>query len=148
MYAANPELKKEVENAVGYATFRQTDVNLLLVASGNGYGVLTEKDPKKETFMRIASLGGGVGMGVKDLRVIFIFTDKEVMKQFLDEGWQFGGKADAAAKYRKRAPPPNRPSRRTWTSRTARSPQDLERCPRQDQDPERRSGGRLRGQRA
>jgi hypothetical protein len=99
MYAANPDLKKEVENAVGYATFRQTDINLLLLASGNGYGVLNEKDPKKETFMRVASLGGGLGMGVKDLRVIFIFTDKAVMQKFLDEGWQFGGKADAAAKH-------------------------------------------------
>ena len=51
--------------------------------------------------MRMASLGGGVGAGLKDVRVVFIFNDAKVMKQFIDEGWQFGGQADAAAKYKK-----------------------------------------------
>jgi lipid-binding SYLF domain-containing protein len=53
----------------------------------------------KETFMRMASLGGGVGAGVKDLRVIFIFHDPAVMKQFVEQGVQFGGQADVSAKY-------------------------------------------------
>ncbi|MFO1460664.1 MAG: hypothetical protein U1G08_14820 [Verrucomicrobiota bacterium] len=50
--------------------------------------------------MRVASLGGGLGMGVKDLRVVFIFNDRAVLQQFMDSGWQFGGKADASAKYK------------------------------------------------
>jgi hypothetical protein len=41
-----------------------------------------------------------VGAGLKDVRVIFIFHDPQVMKQFVREGWQVGGQADAAAKYR------------------------------------------------
>ena len=49
--------------------------------------------------MRRGSLGGGVGAGVKDVRVIFVFHDAKVMKQFVEQGWQFGGQADAAAKY-------------------------------------------------
>jgi hypothetical protein len=40
-----------------------------------------------------------VGAGVKDLRVIFIFHDPAVMKQFVEQGVQFGGQADASAKY-------------------------------------------------
>jgi lipid-binding SYLF domain-containing protein len=47
----------------------------------------------------MASLGGGVAAGVKDVRVIFIFPDPQVMRRFVAEGWQFGGEADAAAKY-------------------------------------------------
>ena len=50
--------------------------------------------------MCVASLGGGVGMGVKDLRVVFVFNDAKVMKQFLQSGWEFGGKADTSAKYK------------------------------------------------
>ena len=75
-------------------------MNLLLLATANGYGVVVDNQAHKETFMRMGSLGGGIGAGVKDVRVIFVFHDAKVMKQFIEEGWQFGGQADAAAKYK------------------------------------------------
>ena len=99
LYQTKPEMKDRLKKAAGYATFKQTDVNLFLLASGNGYGLLVDNKTGKETVMRVASLGGGVGLGVKDLRVIFVFNDPKVMQQFLEQGWQFGGKADASAKY-------------------------------------------------
>ena len=99
LYAGNPDMKARLKKAAGYATFKQTDVNLFLLASGNGYGVLRDNKARKDIFMRVASLGGGLGLGVKDVRVIFVFNDVKVMQQFIEEGWQFGGKADAAAKY-------------------------------------------------
>jgi len=99
LYKSKPDLKNRIKKAAGYATFKQSDVNLFLLASGNGYGMLVDNKTGKETFMRVASLGGGVGLGVKDLRVVFVFKDAKVMKNFVEEGWQFGGKADAAAKY-------------------------------------------------
>jgi lipid-binding SYLF domain-containing protein len=98
LYESHPELKTRIKEAVGYATFNQKDMNLFLLASGNGYGVLVDKSGK-ETFMRMGSLGGGIGMGLKDVRAIFIFHDEKVMKQFIEQGWQFGGKGDVSAKY-------------------------------------------------
>jgi hypothetical protein len=38
-------------------------------------------------------------MGIKDMRVIFVFHDEKVMRQFVEQGWQFGGKADVSAKH-------------------------------------------------
>lgn len=99
LLAANPRMKDVLSRAAGYATFKQTSVNLLLLASANGYGAVVDNRTRTETFMRMASLGGGVGAGVKDLRVIFIFHDPAVMKQFVEQGVQFGGQADASAKY-------------------------------------------------
>ena len=99
LYTANPAMKNVLKKAVGYATFKQVNVNLLLLATANGYGVVVDNKTKKETFMRMGSLGGGIGAGVKDVRVTFVFHDAKVMKQFIEEGWQFGGQADAAAKY-------------------------------------------------
>jgi hypothetical protein len=99
LYKSKPEMKERLKKVAGYATFRQTDMNLFLLASGNGYGVVRDNKTGKDTFMRVASLGGGLGMGVKDIRVIFIFNDPKVMQQFVESGWQFGGKADASAKY-------------------------------------------------
>ena len=100
LYKNNPELKQIIARAAGYATFKQTNVNLLLLATANGYGVVVDNKAGKETFMRMGSLGGGIGAGLKDVRVIFVFHDTKMMKQFIEEGWQFGGQADAAAKYK------------------------------------------------
>src|ERR1051326_4512140 len=99
LYKSNPEMKRIIGKAAGYATFKQVSVNLLLLATANGCGLVKDNQSKKVTFMRMGSLGGGVGAGVKDVRVIFVFHDPAVMRQFIEEGWQFGGQADAAAKY-------------------------------------------------
>jgi lipid-binding SYLF domain-containing protein len=99
LYASNPELKNTIANAAGYATFKKTDIHLFLVASGNGYGMLVNNQTGQTTYMDVASLGGGIGLGVKDLRVVFVFTDPNVMQQFVTQGWQFGTNADANAQY-------------------------------------------------
>ena len=103
LYKTKPELKERLARAAGYATFKQTDVNLFMLASGRGYGVVHDNQTGKDTFMSVASLGTGVGMGVKDMRIAFVFHDPRVMQQFVEKGWQFGGKGDASAKYKQTA---------------------------------------------
>ena len=100
LYKTKPELKDRIPKAAGYATFKQTEMHLFLLASGRGYGVVRDNQTGKDTFMCVASLGTGFGMGVKDLRIIFVFNDAKVMRQFVEQGWQFGGKGDASAKYK------------------------------------------------
>jgi lipid-binding SYLF domain-containing protein len=97
LYAAHPEAKEKIQKAVGYGTFNNKNMNLFLLSSGHGYGMVVDKDGK-ETFMAMGSLGGGVGLGAKDLSVVFVFKDAGVMNKFIESGWQFGGEADAAAK--------------------------------------------------
>lgn len=99
LYGIKPELQDAISKAAGYATFKKTNVHLFLVASGNGYGMLVNNQTGETTYMDVASLGGGVGLGVTDLRVVFIFTDPDVMNQFVSQGWQFGANADANAQY-------------------------------------------------
>jgi hypothetical protein len=99
LVATNPEVNEKLKKAAGYATFSQVNVNLLLLSTANGYGMVVNNQTGKDTFMRMASLGYGVGAGVRDLRVIFIFNSPSVMRQFVDQGWQFGGQADLSAKY-------------------------------------------------
>jgi lipid-binding SYLF domain-containing protein len=53
---------------------------------------------KQETFMKMVSAGGGLGMGVKDYDVVFIFETEKALTEFLDSGWSGSGQADAAAK--------------------------------------------------
>lgn len=43
-------------------------------------------------------MGIGPGIDIKDFRSVFVFRSKEVLNDFIESGWKFGGKADAAAK--------------------------------------------------
>jgi lipid-binding SYLF domain-containing protein len=97
LYAAHPETKEKIAAAAGYGAFNNKNLNLFVLSTGHGYGMVVDKSGK-ETFMDMGSVGGGLGMGAKDLSVVFIFKTPEVMNQFIDSGWQFGGEADATAK--------------------------------------------------
>ena len=97
LYAAHPKTKDTIKAAAGYGAFNNKNMNLFLLSTGHGYGMVVDKSGK-ETFMAMGSLGGGVGLGAKDLSVVFIFKNADVMKKFVDTGWQFGGEADATAK--------------------------------------------------
>jgi len=98
LYATHPEAKDKIQKAAGYGAFNNKNMNLFLLSTGHGYGVVVDNKSKKETFMAMGSLGGGVGLGAKDLSVVFIFKNADVMKKFIESGWQFGGEADATAK--------------------------------------------------
>ena len=97
LYAEKPEARAKIEKAAGYGAFNNKNLNLFLLSSGHGYGVVVDKSGK-ETFMAMGSIGGGVGLGAKDLSVVFIFKNADVIKKFVESGWQFGGEADATAK--------------------------------------------------
>jgi lipid-binding SYLF domain-containing protein len=71
---------------------------LFLFSSGNGYGVAIENSSGKKTYMKMNFIGVGPGIGLKDFRAVFIFKYKRVLNDFVENGWEFGGQADAAAK--------------------------------------------------
>ena len=98
LYAAHPETKDKIKKAAGYGSFNNKNMNLFLLSTGHGYGMVVDNKTGKETFMAMGSIGGGLGMGAKDLSVVFIFKNSEVMTKFVESGWQFGGEADATAK--------------------------------------------------
>ena len=100
LFAKHPDAREKIKKAAGYGTFNNKNVNLFLLSSGHGYGVVVDRETEKETFMSMGSIGGGVGYGAKDLSVVFIFKNKDVMKEFIERGMQFGGEADASAKAR------------------------------------------------
>ena len=48
--------------------------------------------------MKMISLGAGLGVGVKDYRVIFVFENQKALDSFITSGWDGSAQADAAAK--------------------------------------------------
>ena len=98
LYTHEPAAKQAVSSAEGYAVFSNFGTNLLLLSTGSGWGLAHDKKTGKDTYMKMFSAGVGIGLGVKDFRGIFIFTEKSAFEDFVEEGWQAGAQSDAAAK--------------------------------------------------
>ncbi len=96
LYKQKPEVKAEIANAPGYAVFSNLETQLLFMRSGHGYGIVTDKRGNL-TYMTMLEIGGGIGLRVNDLKVVFVFRDKRVMDKFTSAGWQWDAEADAAA---------------------------------------------------
>src|SRR5262249_15443124 len=98
LYKAQPDARKVVEGAAGYAVFSNTGVKILFGGSGNGFGVAMNNKTRAETFMKMLEFQAGIGMGVKKFSVIFAFDTEKALNDFINNGWQFGGQANASAK--------------------------------------------------
>ena len=97
LYKLEPAAQAAIQKSAGYAVFNNTGVNLLL-STARGAGIAFNNSNKQETFMKMGSVGVGLGLGVKDYRVIFVFADEKALNQFLDSGWSGSAQTDAAAK--------------------------------------------------
>jgi len=97
LYKLEPASQTAIQKSPGYAVFNNTGVNLLL-STARGSGIAVNTKSKQETFVKMVSAGAGLGIGVKDYRVIFVFTDEKALTQFLDSGWSGSAQTDAVAK--------------------------------------------------
>lgn len=98
LYRQKPDVKQQIASAPGYAVFSNANVNLVLASFGGGYGVVEDRRGGKPTYMKMGEVGVGLGLGVKDFRLVFVFHDEAAMRRFVDRGWSLGAQADAAAK--------------------------------------------------
>ena len=98
LYKMEPKAQADIQNSAGYAVFNNMGTNVLLLSTARGAGVAVNSKTKDETFMKMVSAGAGLGLGVKDYRVIFVFKTDKAFNEFLNSGWSGSAQADAAAK--------------------------------------------------
>ena len=98
LYKLQPTAEAAIQKSAGYAVFNNMGTNLLLVSTARGAGIAVNSKSKQETFMKMISGGAGLGVGVKDYRVIFVFENDAALTRFLDSGWSGSAQTDAAAK--------------------------------------------------
>ena len=98
LYKLQPGAQAAIQKSAGYAVFNNMGTNLLLLSTARGAGLAVNSKTKQETFMKMISAGAGIGMGVKDYRVIFIFETAAALTRFTESGWAADAQADAAAK--------------------------------------------------
>lgn len=98
LYKLQPSAKEAIQRSAGYAVFKNFGTNVLVLSTASGSGIAFNSKTKQETFMKMISAGAGLGIGVKDFRVIFAFGSEKAFNTFLDSGWSGTAQTDAAAK--------------------------------------------------
>lgn len=98
LFDQRPQVREEIDISEGYAVFSNVGVQVLLIGGGGGRGVVRDMKSGKDTFMKMANAGVGLGIGIKDFRTVFVFHDRKALTDFIEKGWDFSGEADAAAK--------------------------------------------------
>lgn len=98
LYRVQPSARKAVESEAGYAAFSNFGMKILLAGGGSGEGVAVNNKTKAMTYMKMAEVQAGLGMGVKKFQLVWVFENETALNDFITSGWAFGGQATAAAK--------------------------------------------------
>ena len=86
LYKLQPDAKKAVEGAVGYAVFDITSIYAIMFVGQKGKGVLFNNASKKTTIMTSSRMGTGPGAGKQRVFQVFVFKNKTAMDQFVLAG--------------------------------------------------------------
>ena len=98
VYKAQPSARKAVESAAGYAAFSNFGMKILVAGGGSGKGIAVNNKTKAITYMKMAEVQAGVGLGVKKFQLVWVFETDKALNDFINSGWEFGAQATAAAK--------------------------------------------------
>jgi lipid-binding SYLF domain-containing protein len=101
LYREKPAAESEIKDAVGYAVFSSGELAVVWVSAGYGHGIAHSNKDNKDTYMKMARAGVGLGLGAKDFDTVFIFRDAETYNNFITTGLDLSGTADVAAKANK-----------------------------------------------
>ena len=97
LYEILPGARRAIERSAGYAVFSTFGVKLFFAGGTTGKGVVVNKRTGRQTFMKMAQVQGGLGFGVDKNRLIFVFANEQALRNFIDQGWEFGAQANVSA---------------------------------------------------
>jgi len=97
LYEIAPNTRRVIERAAGYGVFSTFGVKLFFAGGTTGKGMVVNQRTGRQTFMQMVQVQGGLGFGVNQNRLIFVFTTERALRNFIDQGWEFGGQANLSA---------------------------------------------------
>jgi lipid-binding SYLF domain-containing protein len=97
LYETTPSTRWSIEHSAGYAVFSTFGIKLFFAGGTTGKGIVHTLRTRRQTFMKMVQVQGGLGFGVNQNRLIFIFTNEQALRNFINQGWEFGGQANLSA---------------------------------------------------
>ena len=97
LYEKIPIAEHVINISYGYATLSNTNTNVILLSKSQGRGVAINNKTGEEIFMRMKEVGVGLGAGIREYDLIFVFDDREAWDNFLSGKTKLGAEASASA---------------------------------------------------
>jgi len=97
LYESAPGTRWSIEHSAGYAVFSTFGIKLFFAGGTTGKGMVVNLRTRRQTFMKMVQVQGGLGFGVNKNRLIFIFTNEQALDNFINQGWEFGGQVNLSA---------------------------------------------------
>jgi len=97
LYAIAPGARRSIEGAAGYAAFSTFGMKLMIAGGTSGKGLAVNNRTNSQTYMKMLQVQGGLGFGVSQNQLIFVFTNEAALSNFINQGWEFGSQANVSA---------------------------------------------------
>jgi len=97
LYEVAPGTRRVIDRAAGYGVFSTFGIKLFFAGGTTGKGIVVNQRTERQTFMKMVQVQGGLGFGVNQNRLIFVFTNEQALRNFVNQGWEFGGQANLSA---------------------------------------------------
>lgn len=98
LYKTEPAAKNAIEKAEGYAVISDFGFKMGIMGGVHGHGVAIHNTTQQETFLNMAELQPGLGVGAEKFHVVLLFESSEAFNKLVTSGWEFGADAMAVAK--------------------------------------------------
>jgi lipid-binding SYLF domain-containing protein len=72
-----PGTRSVIDRAAGYGVFSTFGVKLFFAGGTTGKGMVVNQRTHRQTFMKMVQVQGGLGFGVNQNRLIFVFTTEK-----------------------------------------------------------------------
>lgn len=90
LYAAQPSARQAIQKAAGYGVFSEISTKILLAGGGGGKGMVVDTISDQETFMLMAMLQAGYGMGITKSHLVWVFEQESNLQDFVNNGLILG----------------------------------------------------------
>ena len=97
LYEIAPGTRRVIDRAAGYAVFSTFGIKLFFAGGTTGKGMVVNNRTHRQTFMKMVQVQGGLGFGLNQNRLIYVFTNEQALRNFVNQGWEFGGQANLSA---------------------------------------------------
>jgi lipid-binding SYLF domain-containing protein len=97
LYKLQPGAKSAIGKAAGYAVFSNFGVKVFLAGGGQGQGLAHDAKTGKDTYMKMAEIQAGLGLGIKKFRLVWVFQNRSDLDAFINAGWELGAQANLTA---------------------------------------------------
>lgn len=97
LYELQPGARYAIDHAAGYGVFSTFGIKIFFAGGGTGSGVVINQRTHRDTFMKMVKVHAGLGFGASKDRLIFVFETSDALRNFVTQGWEFGGQAALSA---------------------------------------------------